>query len=157
MASMNYKPRIAIVYSSKTGNTEELIQLLSHCFTRVYADVHIYRIEMFPILKIMEFDAIVIGTYTWGNGDVPMEMMELFHAFERLEVKDLVTGIAGTGDTCYPNFCGAVDVFRDMLFVHTNLAVTLKIELTPEKKDFGRCKQFVELIYKRLRNVCHSF
>jgi flavodoxin I len=61
----------------------------------------------------------------------------------------MTTAVFGTGDSCYPMFCGAVDQFRDMLYVHTNLAATLKVELRPQERDFQRCEKFVEALLLR--------
>lgn len=142
--------KIAVVYSSKTGNTEELADLICGLFLQKKVEVSLYRIEHFPMLDINRFDGIVIGTYTWGNGEIPLEMMELYRAFETQAVKGIVTGVIGTGDSGYPAFCGAVDEFRNMLFVHTQLTVTLKIEVTPQKKDLERCQRFVDILLEHI-------
>lgn len=104
----------------------------------------------FPLAKLAKYDAIVIGTYTWGNGEIPHEMWPLYKAFETQDVKNIITGVVGTGDRFYPHFCGAVDEFRDMLFVHTVLAATLKIELTPQLQDLRQCQKFAESLMGKL-------
>jgi flavodoxin I len=109
-----------------------------------------YKINEFDISYLCQYDAVVIGTYTWGNGDLPKEMWSLYHAFESLEKTDLITAVFGTGDSFYPKYCGAVDLFRDMLYVYTNLSATLKVELTPQLQDVYRCQRFVESILKRV-------
>ena len=106
----------------------------------------------FDLHRLAEYDAVVIGTYTWGDGEIPPEMHLLYEAFESRNVKHIITGVVGTGDRFYPHFCGAVDEFRDMLFVRTELAVTLKVELSPQQSDKERCAKFVELILKRIKN-----
>ncbi|MFL6516525.1 MAG: flavodoxin domain-containing protein, partial [Bacillus sp. (in: firmicutes)] len=121
--------KIAIVYSSKTGNTEELAGRICQLFLMKDIRVSLFRIEQFSVQDVSKFAAVVIGTYTWGNGEIPQEMMELYRAFETEDVKQVVTGVMGTGDSGYPKFCGAVDEFKNMLYAHTNLIVTLKIEV----------------------------
>ncbi|NRD78162.1 flavodoxin domain-containing protein [Bacillus sp. BRMEA1] len=144
--------KIAIVYSSKTGNTEELVNILCQLFLLHDKKPDVYKIEDFPLQSLQTYDGIIIGTYTWGDGDIPVEMLPLYEAFEHQDVKRIITGVFGTGDRFYPNFCGAVDEFRDMLFVRTNLAVTLKVELAPQSSDIKNCGKFVELFLTRLRN-----
>lgn len=143
--------KIAIVYTSKSGNTKELVEWLFHFISKHPIHVNAYRVNEFPISQMKQFDAIIIGTYTWGNGDIPHEMMNLFEAFENQAVKRIVTGVIGTGDRFYPKFCGAVDVFRDMLYVYTDLAVTLKVELRPQVGDLNKCMRFVDLLLERLK------
>ncbi len=145
--------KAAIVYSSKTGNTEELIQQLYELFLVRSTPIDLYSIRQFPLTQLTEYDAVIIGTYTWGDGDIPTEMLPLYRAFENQEVSKIVTGIVGTGDRFYPEFCGAVDEFRDMLYVQTDLAVTLKVELSPQVSDLERCVKFVELFLERMKNI----
>ncbi|WP_066318747.1 flavodoxin domain-containing protein [Bacillus sp. FJAT-29814] len=141
---------LAIVYASKTGNTEDLVHLLHELFAEKQIAVSIYPVEEFLISELGRLDAIVVGTYTWGNGNIPTEMLPLYRAFEHYGGIELVTGVVGTGDSGYPSFCGAVDEFRDMLFVQSNLAATLKIEVRHQERDLDRCRKFVDLIVKRV-------
>jgi flavodoxin I len=156
MDSTNYKGKVAIVYSSITGNTEELVRMVGSCFQGFSIATQIYRIEEFPTSRINEFDGLVIGTYTWGNGEIPTEMMDLYRLIESQDVHDLKTAVIGTGDSFYPSFCGAVDEFRDMLYVHTSLVATLKVELQPRLKDYARCETLVELMTERIQSQTYS-
>ncbi|MFE8699393.1 flavodoxin domain-containing protein [Cytobacillus sp. FJAT-54145] len=146
--------KVAIIYTSVTGNTRDLVDTINQIFLRHSFNVEVFSVTQFPYLnQLNRFDAIVVGTYTWGDGDVPMEMKELFHAFEKQDVKSVTTGIVGTGDSFYPKFCGAVDEFRDMLYVQTNLAATLKIELVPQLLDLSRCERFVMSMILRIERM----
>ncbi|ETI70201.1 flavodoxin domain-containing protein [Neobacillus vireti] len=144
--------KLAIVYTSKTGHTEELVHFIRELFLEKNIEVHLFRVEHFPLQDLSAFDAVVIGTYTWGDGEIPEEMHILYRSFESQDIKHVVTGVVGTGDSFYPQFCGAVDAFRDMLYVHSNLAVTLKIEIALQTKDHERCQRFVEILWKKLKN-----
>lgn len=148
MALMNCK--LAIVYTSVTGNTGEVASILYQASKLNFSYVSLYHVNKFTRIKLEEFDAIMIGTYTWGNGEIPREMVAVYKAFEHTNKKNLVTGVFGTGDSFYPHFCGAVDEFKNMLYVHTTLAATLKIELTPQVADLKRCYQFVGSIDNRI-------
>ncbi|RFU67521.1 flavodoxin [Peribacillus saganii] len=143
--------KAAIVYTSITGNTRELAENLYQIFLERSVETAIFRIEEFPISLLTQYQAIAIGTYTWGNGEIPKEMLQLYKEVQSLNRKDITTAVFGTGDSFFPNFCGAVDLFRDMLYVHTNLAVTLKVELLPQTQDAPRSQKFVDLMLKRAR------
>lgn len=145
--------KIAIIYTSMTGNTEDLVCLIRDIFLTKGGEVFLCRIERFPVLDLKQFDGIIVGTYTWGLGEIPSVMMDLYHAFETLDLKSVVTGVVGTGDSGYSNFCGAVDLFKNMLYVHTKLAVTLKVEILPQKEDFGRCERFVDIFLEQMNEV----
>ncbi|WP_260631581.1 flavodoxin domain-containing protein [Neobacillus niacini] len=150
MDLMNSNLSVAIVYGSVTGNTKELAHVIYRIFCSKAVKVSIFSIEEFSVSDLCHFDALAIGTYTWGKGDIPKEMLPIYRGFESIRRKDMATAVFGTGDTCYPMFCGAVDQFRDMLYVHTNLAATLKVELRPQKEDLQRCEKFVEALLGRV-------
>lgn len=150
----NSKLSVAIVYASVSGNTKELADLIYRIFLSKSVEIAIYRIEEFSLSDLRNYDVVAIGTYTWGNGDIPKEMRQLYQAFESIGRKDMTTAVFGTGDSFYPMFCGAVDHFRDMLYVQTNLAATLKVELRPQEQDLQRCGRFVEVLL--LRAIGHS-
>lgn len=142
--------KVAIVYTSITGNTEEATRIINNYLKRYTSQCYVYRVEYFPFYELESYDAIIIGTYTWGNGDIPHEMIQLYLAFENSSAKNIITGVFGTGDQCYPHFCGAVDEFRDMLFVHSNLAATLKVELMPQHIDEHRFERFARVVMERV-------
>lgn len=143
---------IGIIYASITGNTKVLAELIHQHIQRsiIINRVDLYHVKEFSFSSLAKYDAIAIGTYTWGNGEIPKEMDMLFKAIEKNVEKNVATGVFGTGDSFYPKFCGAVDVFRDMLAVRTNLAVTLKVELLPQQTDDNRCLKFSNILLKRL-------
>lgn len=140
---------MAIVYASVTGNTRSLAEMLQSIALECQLQSELYRVEDFSIAKLSCYDIVLIGTYTWGSGEVPREMRAFYEAFEALGRPELVTAVFGTGDSFFAEFCGAVDRFRDMLYVHTDLAATLKVELTPQEKDTVRGKKFMEAVMKR--------
>ncbi|MBM6616581.1 flavodoxin domain-containing protein [Bacillus suaedaesalsae] len=153
MVLMNFnEPKISIVYTSITGNTEKLATSIYSIFIEKGLDASLNSIDQFNIESLRQRDVVIIGTYTWGNGAIPKEMNALYSKIEILNQSDMVTGVFGTGDRFYPNFCGAVDFFRDMLFQHTRLAATLKVELLPQASDIQRCSKFVEAILYKLNN-----
>lgn len=138
-----------MVYASRTGNTKQLAYLLKGELEKVTSKTNVVRVEDFHTDRLCDYQLCVIVTYTWGNGEMPREMLGLFEAIEHQPPSSLVTGIAGTGDQCYPYFCGAVDRFRDMLYVHTKLAVTLKVELAPQRSDAEKCKKFADKLIEK--------
>lgn len=149
MDSTNYKPKIAIVYASVTGNTEAAAKILLDICRGKGLETELWPINDFPLTQLSRYDIVLVGTYTWGSGEIPRELYSLFGAFETLGRKHLVTAVFGTGDSFFAEFCGAVNRFRDMLFVQTALAATLKIELQPQEADKIRCERFVESVLKK--------
>lgn len=149
MALTNSSLRLAIVYSSVTGNTEQLAEMIQKAALDQGFRTELYRIEEFSLAAILDYDVVLIGTYTWGSGEIPEEMHSLYQAVEKLSRKEQWTAVFGTGDSFFAEFCGAVDRFRDMLYVKTQLVATLKVELTPQQNDVLRCEKLIELIREK--------
>lgn len=136
MGSMNY--RIAIVYHSAGGNTKALAEAIGS----LLPDAELYRMSEFDLRTLPNYDALIVGTYTWGNGELPAKSAAFYEELEQLPIASLKTGVFGTGETNYNHFCGAVDHFRDMLFAKSQLLVTLKIEQMYQDSDLSRLQKF---------------
>ncbi|MGE6377501.1 flavodoxin domain-containing protein [Peribacillus muralis] len=130
--------RIAIVYHSAGGNTKALAEAIASQLP----EAEIYRMSEFDIRTLPDYDALIVGTYTWGNGELPAKSAALYEELEQLPIASLKTGVFGTGETNYNHFCGAVDHFRDMLFAKSQLLVTLKIEQMYQDSDLSRLQKF---------------
>ena len=150
MALTSCNRRVAIVYASVTGNTEDAAETIKTIALEKGLEAELWRVEEFPMAELSRCGIVVVGTYTWGSGEIPREMRGLFEAFEKLGRKELVTAVFGTGDSFFAEFCGAVDRFRDMLYVHTDLTATLKIELRPQEQDYERCEKLIASIEERI-------
>ncbi|MEI2400755.1 flavodoxin domain-containing protein, partial [Paenibacillus phytohabitans] len=74
--------KVAIVYTSITGNTEEAVKIVNDYIGKYTNNCSIFQVEHFPLHELESFDVIIIGTYKWGNGDIPVEMMQFYHVFE---------------------------------------------------------------------------
>lgn len=149
MALMNSNPRLAIVYSSVTGNTEQLAEMVQEAAQNQGITIELYPVDEFPFSQLQWLDGVMIGTYTWGSGEIPEEMHSLYQAIEKLGRKELRTAVFGTGDSFFAEFCGAVDRFRDMLYTQTKLVATLKVELMPQPSDEARCEKLIELMHSQ--------
>ncbi|WP_440896402.1 flavodoxin domain-containing protein [Amphibacillus sp. Q70] len=136
--------KAAIIYTSVTGNTADLAEEIYQEMKLHVDEIDFLTVDQVDYDFLPDYDVIAIGTYTWGSGELPIEMDELFFEIEEQDLKHVVTGIFGTGDSFYPYFCGAVDRFRDMLYVHSELAVTLKVELLPQEEDLKKVPIFCD-------------
>lgn len=139
---------IAIVYHSAGGNTKAIAEAIA----TILPDSQLYRVSEVDIRTLPAFDGLIVGTYTWGNGELPAKMAAFYHELEELDLTQTVTAVFGTGETNYKHFCGAVDIFRDMLFMKSCLAVTLKIEQMYQDTDYEKIKRFASLFRAKLRN-----
>ncbi|TFE00092.1 flavodoxin domain-containing protein [Jeotgalibacillus sp. R-1-5s-1] len=156
MASMSSE-RITIVYASSTGNTEALVEMMKEELSTAFQSITVLASENFSKAALSDTDVLIVSTYSWGNGEIPKRMENVYRLIEDHASKTLMTVATGTGDRHYPRYCGAVDQFRDMLFDKTTLIATLKVELLPQESDRKKCKQLNQLLHQRVKNIpCSS-
>jgi flavodoxin I len=138
--------KIAIVYHSAGGNTKALADRISSCLPQA----RLFTITDFDPATLSSYAGLLVGTYTWGDGELPAKMIPFYKELEAQNISHLVTGVFGTGETNYHHFCGAVNQFRDMLYVHSTLAVTLKIEQMFQASDVPRIQKFTDIFERTI-------
>jgi flavodoxin I len=144
--------KICIVYASMSGNTEKIADRLR---TNLQNDFEIELLEMenLEASVLLKYDGILIGSYTWGDGELPFEAEDFYEELDELDLTGKVIGCFGSGDHAYPQFCASVDQLQEKVIERGAEVVKegLKIELAPEtEEDFEQCfafaKQFSELL-----------
>ncbi|MBF0714907.1 flavodoxin domain-containing protein [Gemelliphila palaticanis] len=140
---------INLIYASLTGNTEALSELIVEKFKEEKdIDVNMHFIEDMEDFSILEeSDAFIIATYTYGEGDLPEEMEEIFEAIPDMDLSGKIYGVIGTGDTVYDEYCVCVDQFDEQIKKTgaTNPTSNLKIEIEADSdEDFENIDKFIE-------------
>jgi flavodoxin I len=96
-----------LLYTSKTGNTKTFAN-----FIKQHVD-NITICNDFTV-EIENYDKLVIGAYTWGNGKIPRDLKQ-FLIDNQYKFKGKKAYIFGSGNSIYPKFCGAVDGISKIL------------------------------------------
>jgi len=86
---------IAIYYASSTGNTEEVAQKIAD---KLDKDVELIDLGSNDFSKIDNFDSVIFGTPTWGDGDLQDDWEENWEAFENLDLSNKTVAFFGLGD-----------------------------------------------------------
>jgi len=143
--------KVAIIYASMTGNTENI----AHYLGDKLSSYDVKQIEMDEIHAgdLSQYDGILIGSYTYGDGDLPFESEIFYDELDGIDLKGRVAGCFGSGDTAYDHFCAAVDHFQEKV-VQCGMDVvdkTLKIELSLDTPlDIDNTNAFMEDFIKKL-------
>ena len=140
---------INLIYASLTGNTEALSELVVEKFRDekgINIDMHFVEdMDDYSILE--ESDAFIIATYTYGDGDLPEEMEELFSVIPSMNLSGKPYGVIGTGDTVYEgHYCECVDQFDEQIKKTgaINKTSNLKIEIEADcDEDFENIDKFI--------------
>ncbi|TYS67424.1 flavodoxin [Sutcliffiella horikoshii] len=142
--------RIFIGYVSMSGNTEDIANILQDELHAKGCEVVSECLDTVDMEEIITFNGILIGSYTWGDGDLPYEAEDFYEELDDLKLDSIPVACFGSGDHAYPKFCAAVDTFAHK-FKSCGAEVynqTLKMEFGPETNEQElECREFAQTFY----------
>lgn len=145
---------ILMIYASQTGNTERATEILQEQLEELEHDV---MVESFGFDDIMvedleQYDAVLIGTYTWGDGDLPFEAEDFYIDMEGFDLSESLIGVYGTGDSFFETFGIAVESMWERAEESGAMMVDepLIIDLDPDEEDEERLQAFAEKISEKI-------
>lgn len=135
-----------IVYASMTGNTEEIADIVAKKLEELGHEVEVDECTTVDASDFEGADITVVATYTYGDGELPDEIVDFYEDLKDLDLSGKVYGVVGSGDTFYDEFCKSVDDF-DAAFAMTGAsrgAESVKVDLAAEDEDIVRLEAFAE-------------
>lgn len=84
----------AIFYASSTGNTE----IVAKQIAKTLSINNIFDISRINIERINEYDKLILGTSTWGEGDLQDDWDDAWNAFCQLDFTEKTIALFGLGD-----------------------------------------------------------
>lgn len=137
--------KIGVIYASMSGNTEAIADIIVEKLKEHNHDVDLKDMLSLPASDFLNYDLIFIGMYTWGDGDYPDECLDIIEEIEQLNLEEKPFALFGSGDTSYPEFCGALDKLKELIENYNGVCLgePLRIEFNPSKADEEEISQFV--------------
>ncbi|HIB3654514.1 TPA: flavodoxin [Enterococcus faecalis] len=135
-----------IVYASMTGNTEEIADIVAEAFEDLELEVEIDECTQVDAADFEEADICVVATYTYGDGDLPDEIVDFYEDLQEIDLSGKIFGVCGSGDTFYDDFCKSVDDF-EAVFTQIGTkkgADSVKVDLAAEEDDIQRLEEFAK-------------
>jgi flavodoxin I len=150
--------QVAIGFVSMSGNTEDIVSIIQRELEQHDVNVTITELDQFVGEDLSRFDGLLLGSYTWGDGDLPYEAEDFVEELREQFLDGMPVAAFGSGDLDYPKYCAAVDLIEDALKEAgaTIIMDGLKIEFdpnTPEKQ--AACRAFAQTFHRLLHQV-HS-
>ncbi|MGD6817603.1 flavodoxin [Metabacillus sp. 84] len=136
--------KVLILYASMSGNTEAIADLIGEGLTG--KGMNITKLEALDadseVLKT--YNRIILGAYTWGDGDLPDEFLDLYDDMREMDLTGKFFAVFGSGDHSYEHFCGAADTLAECIKQQGGILVLdpLKIEFSPDRDEELLCKDF---------------
>lgn len=138
---MDAEKSIFVLYTSLSGNTEETARIIAEETDAQAVDIVRDPQGLLSALQALRSGTVkllFLGTYTWGDGVLPVPFRKFLRRVLLEERDDYVphfpsVAVFGTGDTIFPRFCRAVDETVYHLQKHgvPVFTQTLKIEQSP--------------------------
>ncbi|WP_163581421.1 flavodoxin [Gracilibacillus saliphilus] len=150
-------PKVILLFCSMSGNTEEIAEIIESSIINHGLEVHKFQMDMddIPVTDLLEYEAILFGTYTWGDGDIPYELEDFYDDIDDIDLTGKVVALFGSCDSMYPNYGGAIETFAKRFKERgaANVLYHLKVDLTPDQDDVKRCQQFAEDFVEQLNVI----
>ncbi|MGE6631195.1 flavodoxin [Bacillus sp. NPDC077027] len=142
---------VLLVYATMSGNTEAMADLIEKGLLEAGASVDRHEAMDIDAELLNDYTQIILGAYTWGDGDLPDDFIDLYEDMDDLDLSGKSFAVFGSGDTSYEHFCGAVDLIEEKVKeLGGNVVLpSIKIELNPEGDEeeelISLGKQFVHI------------
>lgn len=118
--------KLLVLYTSKTGNTQSFVDWFGKQFSNQFDITYFNLYRDKNLTNIEQYDIITLGSYTWANGKIPVEMKR-FVIENRELLQEKVAFLFGSGITIYAHFCAALDSIQIILGKEI---YSIKFELT---------------------------
>ena len=140
-----------IIYTSLTGNTEEIAEIITDELENQGLEVDLLNIEDAEGDEFEDADICVVCSYTYDDGVVPEEIYDFYEELPSFDLSGKIYGVAGSGDTFYEDFCTAVDDFEKAFDQTGAIKGTngVKIELAPEADDIEKLEEFARTLVQK--------
>lgn len=101
----------AIFYTSSTGNSSEIANKISEQL----GGVEVYDLASTSVDKINDFDKIIIGSSTWGDGELNDDLDEIWDDFSSLNFSNKTVALFSLGDQegYSDTFCDALGIIYE--------------------------------------------
>ena len=103
----------AIFFASSTGNSEEIANKISAKLN----NIEIFDLAGTKIEKINEFDKLILGGSTWGDGELNDDWEDVWGNFCKLDLSNKTIALFGLGDqeSYSDEFCSAMGIIYEQI------------------------------------------
>lgn len=137
-----------------TGNTELMANIIAEELIKTGVKVVIKDAIEVSAEELISYEAILIGSYTWGDGELPDELLDLYDEIKNIDLTGKMIAIFGPGDSTYEHFAKAVDILEETL-IKQGCKILLK-GLKVDRESDEDMKIICKLYSEKLVNAIHS-
>lgn len=103
----------AIFFASSTGNSEEIANKIASKL----GDIEVFDLAGTKIDKINEYDKLILGGSTWGDGELNDDWEDAWGDFSKLDLSNKTVALFGLGDqeSYSDEFCSALGIIYEQI------------------------------------------
>ncbi|MEI7025152.1 flavodoxin [Paenibacillus sp. y28] len=141
-----------LVYASMTGNTQDMADAVAAGVQEAGGEIEQKDVIDASASELEQADGILLGAYTWGDGDLPDEFLDFYEEMDNVDLTGKIAAVFGSCDSAYPAYGAAVDLLIEKLRERGAVVLQegLKIELSPSNEETEICKEFGRTFFKNL-------
>lgn len=148
--------KILMIYASQSGNTEIITDILADNLRLLNQEVVIksFDFDVIDMKSLAEYDAVLVGTYTWDDGELPYEVEDFYIDIADVDITGITFGVYGSADSCYDTYGLAIDLLGERINNQGGNIIEdrLKIDILPNKHDKKRCEEFARKIVEEIES-----
>lgn len=143
--------KILVTYISMSGRNEKIAQHLTDYLSKK-ADVDLEQMVDTDAYSIPEYDAVIVVTYTYGDGQVPDEAQDFYEDLLDVDLEKTKFAVLGSSSKTHIHFGRAVDYFTMQLNSANGdqVADSVKINEDPDEGDLKRVERLGDYVINSL-------
>jgi flavodoxin I len=105
--------KTAIFFATSTGNSEEIANKISQNLE----NIEVYDLSNTNIEKINEYDKLILGGSTWGDGELNDDWEDIWDDFTKIDLSNKTVALFGLGDqeSYDDEFCSALGTIYEQV------------------------------------------
>ncbi|KRK63979.1 flavodoxin [Companilactobacillus tucceti DSM 20183] len=144
--------KIFLGYTSLSGRNEIVAKHLASYLEEKGVEVVLDQLVDADAFDLPEYDAVIIETYTYNDGEIPEEAQDFFEDLQDVDLAKTKFAVLGVSSKSHIHFGRAVDYFT-MEMNSSNgdqVADSVKINEYPDDDDYARVHQLADYVLKSL-------
>lgn len=151
--------QIGIIYASMSGRNEQISKYLEQQFIKLDQSVDRHEISQFETEKLLDYQAFIIVSYTYHDGQIPDEALDFFDDLQTVDLTGKPYALTGSSSMKHEHFGRALD-YLDQQLVHLGAlraSAILKIDEDADRADLARldalCQQVIDFNQLRTQHL----